>query len=948
MNRIQRHLVPDSELRRQWGVPSPAGSNGIADEDVAGNNSDSWLDYEHQLCVEVPPTSFQMQLDRMRGQFGGMSASDRMMAAMSSFNDETTENHDGSATSTMSVSERLRAKLEQVFSSDNDPLMADLLSNDSFISDPYGVGGAMPPAKDWIAWAMDLAENYPNRTKMVTDELQNSCELNKHVLNKFESETREGYAGSRTYICALNYLLHDAFARCGLTLPPGINLKIAIDLRGGEPLYKAQMRSWRGYKMRVFGIVEMINESGMTSRGESSPPKIPPAKMLRPISSKVALTLKMNELNYPMESCSDDESDRYGFNEQRGHGFNEGRGSNFSTYDGYRNNFDNGLSFGRGFPKDSFSKDIDSYESGGNDSSSSSSDEQEEFDLYESDGTSSSTSSSDEQEARNPYRYPEGIQFYKDGGYSTANKCHGGVMVEASRDGKEYRSEAIPDIALRASEGNLVAVKKIVKAAANISAHEKRATVNKARMWLKLNYNETKYCELYDATPLAYACINGHHDVVQYLLEQGADPTLRGTMPPSWSVNARGAVHKLYGKIERGGFPYPESIAMRKCGTQCENLLFAVRPFWIPALYCGDSCYGNKRGSFNNLPTDIDTLRLTVRAVPGISERPSKKTCSLCCRKKSMNCFTSQIRSKCDHCIDIEDALQDQDQEADRADSEDEYCSDGYESGYSRAESCLYEGQSKYDNNEESEDYSKEAGENYQHDQSEYSEDISVEDEELLEYSGAESYADGDQSEYDNEEDKSGEDNEEGYEHSNPSISGQESLQSESSEIEKSSDEDRSDCSEDTCGINEGVQYYSANEESNEEDESENEIRLAPSAPHTFIFGRSSDNPGFVKPSPNVAPAFGGFSSPSFAFDGATSGGISFSGGNTFVFGRSSDNPGFMNPSTNSTSAFSGFSSPSSAFDGATFGGVSFSGSAKDATSTQPKHTVNRNKHNCK
>jgi len=29
-------------------------------------------------------------------------------------------------------------------------------------------------------------------------------------------------------------------------------------------------------------------------------------------------------LNYPMESCSDDESDRYGFNEQRGHGLNEG------------------------------------------------------------------------------------------------------------------------------------------------------------------------------------------------------------------------------------------------------------------------------------------------------------------------------------------------------------------------------------------------------------------------------------------------------------------------------------------------------------------------------------------------------------------------------------------------------------------------------------------------
>ena len=211
----------------------------------------------------------------------------------------------------------------------------------------------------------------------------------------------------------------------------------------------------------------------------------------------------------------------------------------------------------------------------------------EDDDLYWSDENGNSSSDTEESGVKDQYRYPGGFQFYMDGGYSTENKCEEGLKIEAARDGEEYCSEAIPDICLRASEGNLSAVQRVVEAAAKISKHEKRATVNKARVWIKLNYNKTKYCELFDATSLAYACLNGHHDVAQYLLEHGADPTLRGTVPPSWSVNARGAVHKLYGKIEHGEFSYPESSVMEKCSTRCENLLLAARPFWRHAFYCG-------------------------------------------------------------------------------------------------------------------------------------------------------------------------------------------------------------------------------------------------------------------------------------------------------------------------------------------------------------------------
>ena len=176
--------------------------------------------------------------------------------------------------------------------------LEDALTNDLCIADAFGVKDAMPPKSEWIAWTINLSEKYPERTKQLSAEVQKDHEL-------LSRETREGYAGSRTYICALNYSLHDAFRRCSLPLPSGINFDAAVSLRG-DPLYKAQMRSYKGYEMKLFGLLDMINKSVSSSEKsekslDSSLPQIIPPRQRKLMSKALARYLKKNEANYPRE-----------------------------------------------------------------------------------------------------------------------------------------------------------------------------------------------------------------------------------------------------------------------------------------------------------------------------------------------------------------------------------------------------------------------------------------------------------------------------------------------------------------------------------------------------------------------------------------------------------------------------------------------------------------------
>lgn len=425
----------------------------------------NWLEYEHQLAL---------QTSQPEAATDGRSseASFRMNASAKEF----------TPMSAMSGTQRLRTSIELALA-----------------EDPYDVGAAMAPSTDWLEWAMNLAEKYPERTELVVEEYQKDLEANKHLLKCLSQETRDGHSGSRVYIHALNYSLQDAFTRCSLPLPPGMNLSRAIQSkRGGEALYVAQMQAWMGYQSRIFRVIEIITQSSSVSFNKSldqSLPEIVPTFKRRPMTTQVIMLLTFQEPEHDQWPSTD-----------------------YFQIQEENDSDDDDISLYNDFQRDCTSKP----------------------------------------EPSDPFRYPEGVQFYQSGGYSYANKFDN--MIVTLVDGKEYWTEAMPDIVLRASEGNLHAVRMIIEAAQGVSDHEKRATVNKARKWLKWTFfrgqrRMPNVEVLYDGTPLIYAYYSGHHEVVEYLLEQGADPTLRGTIPENLSVNARGALHKLYGNIERGEVP---------------------------------------------------------------------------------------------------------------------------------------------------------------------------------------------------------------------------------------------------------------------------------------------------------------------------------------------------------------------------------------------------------
>ena len=123
------------------------------------------------------------------------------------------------------------------------------------------------------------------------------------------------------------------------------------------------------------------------------------------------------------------------------------------------------------------------------------------------------------------------------------------------------------------ARGDLVSVQQIVDAAATISSEEKNRVINYARKWTEHNMayeseeNPHAVAEWYDVTPITLAAMRGHDAIVEFLLQQGADPTLKGcslddlimgltndenlTMVdlPELHMNAFDAANKLTNKI---------------------------------------------------------------------------------------------------------------------------------------------------------------------------------------------------------------------------------------------------------------------------------------------------------------------------------------------------------------------------------------------------------------
>jgi len=184
------------------------------------------------------------------------------------------------------------------------------------------------------------------------------------------------------------------------------------------------------------------------------------------------------------------------------------------------------------------------------------------------------------------------------------------------------RDEAKPELVKHVEEGNLQAVRDVVESVATTSHEEKNKLLNYARRWTEVDYRMsgfTKEYEWFDLTPLATAALKGHHNIVQYLLEQGADPTLEGCPSDNVHLDALQAANKKLGSAFDSGNRATWNIPRR-----CVDLLSVANFFWNKAAYSGSGYSQTKRVIFSNRATNMEHLQQALNEVSDIAEYPQK------------------------------------------------------------------------------------------------------------------------------------------------------------------------------------------------------------------------------------------------------------------------------------------------------------------------------------
>jgi len=183
----------------------------------------------------------------------------------------------------------------------------------------------------------------------------------------------------------------------------------------------------------------------------------------------------------------------------------------------------------------------------------------------------------------------------------------------------------------------------------------------------------TKEWIWFDLTPLAAAATLGHHEIVEYLLQQGADPTLRGYPKEKGTMDALEAAKQNLDYETRQG-----NTNGVKCNNaqRCVDLLTVANLYWDKASYSNPHYSTKARAVFSNTPTNYQLLQGALEFVPDISEYPEKKLqeasleflkqssslmlmCSVCNERKRKSLFTEQQilmvtdrrSSKCNECV---------------------------------------------------------------------------------------------------------------------------------------------------------------------------------------------------------------------------------------------------------------------------------------------------------
>lgn len=227
---------------------------------------------------------------------------------------------------------------------------------------------------------------------------------------------------------------------------------------------------------------------------------------------------------------------------------------------------------------------------------------------------------------------------------------YGGFGYNTSSRVKPDQKESI--IVTAARQNHLNAIVQVLEREKDDT--KRRILLNGAKRWTEVDYKMSGFTneyEWFDLTPLATAARQGHAEIVEYLLKQGADPTLEGCPTDNEYYNAsRAAADKLkrlskdmdtllslkqQDDIERLYNRFSINVLVKKSNTEqecaqnlldkkehyrlCLEMLEAVEPFWNKAPYAGSRySLDREKSGYSNLPTD---MRALVAAVTSAKEQ---------------------------------------------------------------------------------------------------------------------------------------------------------------------------------------------------------------------------------------------------------------------------------------------------------------------------------------
>lgn len=208
-------------------------------------------------------------------------------------------------------------------------------------------------------------------------------------------------------------------------------------------------------------------------------------------------------------------------------------------------------------------------------------------------------------------------------------------------------NESKPAIIKAVARGDLDAVKRIVEAAASISIVEKNKAMNQAPIWTEIftveengissgdgNNNDnvqtktttTISQEWFDVTAVTTAAIRGHHHILQYLLEEGADPTLKGCPKDAIQNDDDDPIVADQKELHINAFDVSKDLfkKIRSC-RRSHDLLTVCKPYWRRCNYSSSNASKYKRDTFTNTPQcELSQLKEAIRRVPPISQYPLK------------------------------------------------------------------------------------------------------------------------------------------------------------------------------------------------------------------------------------------------------------------------------------------------------------------------------------